>query len=93
MYIQVCKGVSTTIDPFWDISLDLPAGTPVIPGAPAPGISLQVSQSWIFITRTKLFLNILKKTTVQARTSETWKECRLYNFSIGFIPLLLTESH
>jgi len=22
---QVCKGVSTTIDPFWDISLDLPA--------------------------------------------------------------------
>ena len=61
MYIQVCKGVSTTIDPFWDISLDLPAGTPVIPGAPAPGISLQVSQSWIFITRTKLFLNILKK--------------------------------
>ncbi|XP_023347447.1 ubiquitin carboxyl-terminal hydrolase 22 [Eurytemora carolleeae] len=38
---QVCKGVSTTIDPFWDISLDLPAGTPVIPGTPAPGISLQ----------------------------------------------------
>ena len=25
IYIQVCKGVSTTIDPFWDISLDLPA--------------------------------------------------------------------
>jgi len=24
---QVCKGVSTTIDPFWDISLDLPAIT------------------------------------------------------------------
>ena len=23
--MQVCKGVSTTIDPFWDISLDLPA--------------------------------------------------------------------
>lgn len=21
---QVCRGVSTTIDPFWDISLDLP---------------------------------------------------------------------
>ncbi|QQP50263.1 Ubiquitinyl hydrolase 1, partial [Caligus rogercresseyi] len=25
---QNCKGVSTTIDPFWDISLDLPAATP-----------------------------------------------------------------
>lgn len=24
---QVCKGVSTTIDPFWDISLDLPGST------------------------------------------------------------------
>ena len=24
---QVCQGVSTTIDPFWDISLDLPAIT------------------------------------------------------------------
>ena len=23
--MKVCKGVSTTIDPFWDISLDLPA--------------------------------------------------------------------
>jgi ubiquitin carboxyl-terminal hydrolase 22/27/51 len=23
---QVCKGVSTTVDPFWDISLDLPTG-------------------------------------------------------------------
>ena len=25
--MQVCQGVSTTIDPFWDISLDLPAIT------------------------------------------------------------------
>merc|ERR1711913_4447 len=28
---QVCKGVSTTIDPFWDISLDLPAITDAEP--------------------------------------------------------------
>ncbi|XP_040563264.1 ubiquitin carboxyl-terminal hydrolase 22 [Lepeophtheirus salmonis] len=34
---QNCKGVSTTIDPFWDISLDLPA---VVPSSSSQGISL-----------------------------------------------------
>lgn len=38
---QVCKGVSTTIDPFWDISLDLPAVSPAVPGTLPSGISLQ----------------------------------------------------
>jgi len=36
---QVCNGVSTTVDPFWDISLDLPTVSPANPLA--NGISLQ----------------------------------------------------
>ncbi|XP_037133451.1 ubiquitin carboxyl-terminal hydrolase 22 isoform X2 [Syngnathus acus] len=35
---QVCHGVSTTIDPFWDISLDLPgSSTPFWPLSPGGG--------------------------------------------------------
>lgn len=37
---QVCKGVSTTVDPFWDISLDLPAVSPEL-SAGGQTISLQ----------------------------------------------------
>ena len=37
----MCNGVSTTVDPFWDISLDLPTVSPANPLA--NGISLQVS--------------------------------------------------
>lgn len=35
MFLFCCSGVSTTIDPFWDISLDLPgSSTPFWPLSP-----------------------------------------------------------
>ncbi|XP_024120216.1 ubiquitin carboxyl-terminal hydrolase 22 isoform X2 [Oryzias melastigma] len=38
---QVCHGVSTTIDPFWDISLDLPgSSTPFWPLSPGGEVSV-----------------------------------------------------
>ncbi|CAJ1081188.1 ubiquitin carboxyl-terminal hydrolase 22-like [Xyrichtys novacula] len=40
---QVCQGVSTTIDPFWDISLDLPGPStpfwPLSPGGDGSGLN------------------------------------------------------
>jgi len=38
---QVCQVVSTTVDPFWDISLDLPTTTTPTPNGSSQGISLQ----------------------------------------------------